>query len=355
VRKSRHFDQKDLAMALSTRSLSVGAKSFIKRIISPKVPSRLARKFAAISARGTADLTDSLRRHYYTRPVWGEVEVDADTLLATEEGRIDFQDHLHGRLDLFRNTVIPWLDDAKALAGANILEIGCGTGSSTVALAEQGANVVAVDIDDASIKVARDRCRAYGVECEIFQANGNQVKQAFLGRHFDFIIFFACLEHMTHDERMVAMRDTWNMLSKGDLWCTIETPNRLWYFDHHTSRMPFFSWLPDELAFKYSRFSAREIFRDSYREFSDAAMLGFLRQGRGVSYHEFEITMKRAEDLDIVSSLPIRLRKQSLFRIWELAWRLTLEHRFESCLIRANPGVNRGFYQPFLDLIIRKD
>jgi hypothetical protein len=67
----------------------------------------------------------------------------------------------------------------------------------------------------------------------------------FSDRHFDYIIFYASLEHMTIEERMSAMRATWGMLSDGDLWCVIETPNRLWYHDGHTSLLPFYMWLPE--------------------------------------------------------------------------------------------------------------
>jgi 2-polyprenyl-3-methyl-5-hydroxy-6-metoxy-1,4-benzoquinol methylase len=340
---------------LTTRSLSTGTKQFIKRALSPKVPSRISRNFTKLSPSGLGALEQSLKANYYTRRVWGDLDLDIDSQLSTPEGRTDLADHLYSRLDSFRNTVIPWLDDAKPLHGASVLEIGCGTGSSTVALAEQGAQVVGVDIDEASLRVARDRCHLHAVDCELIQANGDEVADRFAGRNFDFIIFFACLEHMTHDERITAMRGTWNMLGKGALWCLIETPNRLWYFDHHTSRLPFFSWLPDDLAFEYSQYSPREFFKDSYRECSDETMLSFFRHGRGVSFHEFDIAMKRTEDLDIVSSLPIRQRRRSLLRLWELGWRLTMDRRFEKCLMRARQSVHQGFYQPSLDLIIRKD
>lgn len=90
---------------------------------------------------------------------------------------------------------------------------------------------------------------------------------------------------------MQAMQDTWRALQPGALWCVIETPNRLWFIDDHTSRLPFFNWLPDELAFAYSRFSAREPFRSSYRALSETTFESFLRHGRGVSFHEFALTM----------------------------------------------------------------
>jgi hypothetical protein len=89
---------------------------------------------------------------------------------------------------------------------------------------------------------------------------------------------------MTHAGRPQAMRDTWQALPEGALWCLIETPNRLWYFDDHTWRPPFFNWLPDELACAYPRFSPREPFRSAYRQLLAGKMESFLRHGRGVSF-----------------------------------------------------------------------
>jgi S-adenosylmethionine-dependent methyltransferase len=263
------------------------------------------------------------------------------------------QDHLYRRLDASRNTVIPWLSSAKPLSGSRILEIGCGTGSSTVALAEQGADVTGVDVLESSLVVAKDRCEVYDLGVKFHCANATEVHKLFVGQHFDFIIFFASLDHMTHNERMVAMKNTWDMLSPGSLWCVIETPNRLWYYDGHTSHLPFYLWLPDDLAFLYSRFSPRKGFRDLYREVDDAWKLDFLRRGRGVSFHEFELTMKRAEELDVVSSLPIFLRRQNLLR--RVLWMLTGNRGFESFLMQCGPKIHTGFYQNSLDLIIRKD
>ncbi len=339
---------------LSTRSLSADTKDRIKRLIGPKVPSHLAANFRNLSSQAFGELEKSLTLHYFSRQVWGEKAIDVESLLASDEGRKDMLDHRHGRLDLFRSTVIPWLADAKPLKGARILEIGCGTGSSTVALAEQGADILGIDVDDASLKVAQDRCAIYGLKSKFLNKNADTIATELAGEKFDLIIFFACLEHMTHKERIDAMRGTWGMLSDGDLWCVIETPNRLWYLDHHTSRLPFYQWLPDDLAFDYSRFSPRDLFKDSYRTQSAEAMMSFLRHGRGVSFHEFDIAMGPAEELDVVSSLPIRLRKKSLLRLWDLAWRATFDRRFEKCLISARPDIHPGFYQPFLDLIIRK-
>lgn len=261
--------------------------------------------------------------------------------------------HMEGRLDSSRRLVVPWLDAVKPLKGARVLEIGCGSGSATVALAEQGAQVVAVDIDHPSMRVAQIRSRSYRLETVHFvQANAADVHRLLPGLHFDFVIFYASLEHMTHEERLAAMRHTWQMLSPGDMWVIVDSPNRLWPYDSHTSELPFFMWLPDNLAREYTRFSNRESFRDLHAQADADTQL--LRWGRGVSYHEFDLAMKPIVQLRVASALRFYHRRGSLLR--RLRDLISAESRVESMLARSGPpGVHRGFYRPYLDLIIEKD
>ncbi len=157
---------------------------------------------------------------------------------------------------------------------------------------------------------------------------------------------------MTTDERITSMQMAWNMLRENCFWCVIETPNRLWYHDDHTSLLPFYSWLPNDVAFLYSRHSPRESFSNSYREYNDINLLSFLRRGRGVSYHEFDLALANAGDLDVVSSLPIYLRKRDSDRASQ--WLRSVNHQFESLLMAVGPKIHPGFYQPSLDLILQK-
>src|SRR3954453_1804311 len=77
--------------------------------------------------------------------------------LASEAGRNDLASHLEARLKSNRERVIPWIETFLSLPQTQVLEIGCGTGASTLALAERGANVTAIDILPNSIEVAKDR------------------------------------------------------------------------------------------------------------------------------------------------------------------------------------------------------
>jgi 2-polyprenyl-3-methyl-5-hydroxy-6-metoxy-1,4-benzoquinol methylase len=331
--------------------MRTAVRNVLKTVINPRPPRELARNFRSPAADRLRSLEDALRKTYFARPIWGEEGVSAG-YLDTEIGRTDLADHMQGRLETFRATIIPWLNHARPLRGARILEIGCGTGSSTVALAEQGAVVTAIDLDDPSVEVAKTRLRAYELDADLHIANATETADRFSSSEFDFIIFFAALEHMTHAERMQAMSGTWRMLRPGGLWSVAETPNRLWYFDFHTSWLPFFMWLPDELAFAYSRYSPRQPFSLAFRTASESEMLSFLRHGRGVSFHEFEVTLGPVETLNVISSLEGHLQQRSWRRY--IAQRLRKQTRYKSFIRGLCPKVHNGFFDPALDLIVQK-
>lgn len=324
-------------------------KNVLRPLAGPRVPSELAARFIRLDGTGLARIEAALRRHYFTG---SPASPGAPPYLETDEGREDLRDHLEGRLQNFRRYVIPWLSACRSLAGARVLEVGCGTGCSTVALAEQGAEVVGVDVAEASLEVARERCAACGLAVELVCANASDLANVLAGRQFDLVIFLASLEHMTLEERLAAIRAGWEMLPAGGLWSMIETPNRLWFFDQHTSRLPFFHWLPDDLALLYSRHSSRPSFRERYRTLDAAARLDFARWGRAVSYHELEVAIGPVAELEVVSALALFLREGNPLR--RAAWLCSEGRRYERFLRRHGPPIHRGFFQEILDLVIRK-
>jgi S-adenosylmethionine-dependent methyltransferase len=275
----------------------------------------------------------------------------SDAYIATEEGRDDLDNNLTVRLQRDRTRIIPWLDGLRALRGARVLEIGCGTGSSSVALAEQGAELVAVDIDSSCIEIARVRCRAYGIDDVAFVlADAAALPPAIADRQFDLIIFFASLEHMLLEERLRALERAWAMLAPGGHLCVVDTPNRLWFFDTHSALMNFFHWLPDDLALAYSRFSTRPSVRDQRRDGDPAAMRTFLRNGRGVSYHEFELALgplTGARVSCLEAPFVARVRVQP---IGELSTR----EQYVRVLMAIAPDVPPAFFLESLDLAIVK-
>jgi len=116
--------------------LSPTLQNRIRKAITP-APRLLSSRFRQLDIAGEHALRHSLENRYFKREIYGK-HTSAAKYHASSEVQGDFQQHLFERLDNFRATVIPWLDSVMGLEGKEILEIGCGTRTSTVALAEQG-------------------------------------------------------------------------------------------------------------------------------------------------------------------------------------------------------------------------
>lgn len=300
------------------------------------VPDNLRRNFRPLDAGRLATLEQSIRSNYHQG--WRH-----ESRFSPEAFRQDLHAHLLGRLEIDRKRYIPWLSKTIPLKNARVVEIGCGTGSSTVALAEQGATVTGIDIDLGALRVAEDRCRLYGVQASIIEGNAADLIPEIRKADPDLIIFYACMEHMLHDERLDSLRQCHRLLRDGCHISIVETPNRLWYFDDHTSRTNFFNWLPDRLAYDYAKRIKRDNFSELYSQYSDELLTHFLRRGRGVSFHEIELALDEpAENHHVVSHMPILLKP------------FGTDRKFHDLLRKLNPKINRGYLLPALNIILRK-
>jgi 2-polyprenyl-3-methyl-5-hydroxy-6-metoxy-1,4-benzoquinol methylase len=143
----------------------------------------------------------------------------------SEVGRDDIDEHTVGRLICDRHEYVPWLNDLRRLDGARVFEIGCGTGLSVMALVEQGAEVTGIDVVPESIEVSRARLRCFGLgEPSLHHMNATEIATHFDHASFDFVIFFASLEHMTHHERLTSLRAAWQLLADGGTLASSKRP-----------------------------------------------------------------------------------------------------------------------------------
>lgn len=315
-------------------------KRFAQRVLSP-VPRRLRRNHIRPGRDQLEALRSSLEQNFFAG--WRD-----SGRVSPQVHERELNEHVHEAIELYRAQFIPWLDSACGLAGRRVLEIGCGTAASVVALAEQGARVTGIDIDEPSLCVARERCALYGVEVKLEQLSADSIAK--FGRNaFDLVLFSASLEHMTSAERLAALQGAWQILPPGGFLAVMDTPNRLWYFDQHTSRLPFYHWLPNDLAFRYARFSPRDNFREIYHQETDDSMQHFLRRGRGVSFHEFDLAIKPATRLKVVSSL---VSYRGMLRRWLGS---SAGRRYKAALMSICPGIHEGFFDPSLELVIQRD
>lgn len=313
------------------------------------VSEELKRNYHVLSAEQETTLKQELQKHYFRDPCYYP---EPEAYLSSAVGERDLADHLVNRLNSFRSTVVPWINSVLPLPRSRILEVGCGTGASTLAMAEEGACVLGIDENERALRVADMRCKLCGVDANFARANAARLDDVAKHGEFDAVIFFAVLEHMTWAERCMSLQAAWRILSSGQHLIVIETPNRLWHTDHHTTDAPFFHWLPDQIAFAYSRFTKRETYNEIFRDMTDEALVRFARWGRGVSYHDFVLSFNIPED-----NLPVESYMQSFLksrRRFASLLPTTERERDEKRLQRIAPNVHPGFLCADLYLSLRK-
>ncbi|CAN5172189.1 hypothetical protein BH09MYX1_BH09MYX1_08840 [soil metagenome] len=218
--------------------------------------------------------------------------------LKTEPGVRGREDVVVTRFEDALRFTIPWLSEHVDLANARIVEIGCGSGSSTVALGLHAKSVQGYDIDDGGVRATRARAAAYGLtNVNVFTVTPDALLSAVIEHATDANVFmlYAVLEHLTYPERIETLTTLWNALPPGGLLVVVETPNRLTYVDRHTTELEFFHLLPDELAIALLDRVPRDAFKASMREpvrrGAQAAALSRIRWGLGASYHEFLVSI----------------------------------------------------------------
>ena len=89
------------------------------------------------------------------------------------------------------------IDPARPLAGLRILDLGAGDGIWSVILAEQGANVVSVEISPKSVNLARERMRLHHLSWEAHVWSAYRLRERLPEASFDLVLGQAVLHHLT--------------------------------------------------------------------------------------------------------------------------------------------------------------
>jgi S-adenosylmethionine-dependent methyltransferase len=273
-----------------------------------------------------------------------------------QQFQVELDRHTYQRHDAAITYVVPWVNQAIALEGLSIVEVGCGTGSSTAAFATLAEVVHGYDISSSSIAAAEVRLEAHGLaeRADLVVAPPADLLSTIDARHVsdpvDVVLLYALLEHQTVEERIETLRLAQRIVKPGGAIVVVETPNRLTYFDRHTSQMPFFHMLPLDLQALYADRSPRARFADNIamqrqRPLDAAEMRGVLtRWGQSVSFHDFEVAIGDVSPRILSSGLHPNLMKLRPERPEEEALR--------SFLRSVDLDVHPGFTRYYLDLII---
>ena len=92
---------------------------------------------------------------------------------------------------------IPAFAQFERWKGRRVLEVGCGIGTDTINFARAGARVVAVDLSEESLKLARTRAEVYGLEEAITFVHGDaeHLTDVIDDGGFDLVYSFGVIHH----------------------------------------------------------------------------------------------------------------------------------------------------------------
>jgi SAM-dependent methyltransferase len=86
-----------------------------------------------------------------------------------------------------------------SVAGADVLEIGCGMGTHTQLLAEAGARLTSVDITPRAVEMTQRRCVLHGLSVDVQQADAESLP--FAADSFDLVWTWGVLHHSSSFDR----------------------------------------------------------------------------------------------------------------------------------------------------------
>jgi len=266
--------------------------------------------------------------------------------------------HSFMRYNRSASSIVPWLAANIELTDSVVVEIGCGTGSTTAVLAQCCRSVHGYDIDPGVVGVCLTRLEAMGLENASAVAHEPaRLQEAVMAEHSpesaDVVMLYAVVEHQTWSERAEALENAWTLLRPGGVLAVIEAPNRLTYFDWHTSQIPFFQQLPIELQARYYERSRLDGFVSTMRSAAvdggdEALQEALQRWGQSVSFHDFEVVFGDLSELVLSDgSHPLVERyKPAIERRGEQALRAFLDSEG----IEVPPGFDRAT----IDVLLQK-
>ena len=97
---------------------------------------------------------------------------------------------------------LSWIDDKAGLLGKRVLDVGCGGGILSEAMAARGAEVTGIDLSDRALKVAELHLLESGARVNYLHADAEDLAQQ-QPSSFDVVACLEVLEHVPDAARQV--------------------------------------------------------------------------------------------------------------------------------------------------------
>lgn len=97
---------------------------------------------------------------------------------------------------------LDFIESHAGLAGKTVIDVGCGGGILSEAMAHRGARVTAIDMGEAPLVVARLHQQESGVDVDYRQASAEEMAAAHRGE-FDVVTCMEMLEHVPDPQSVV--------------------------------------------------------------------------------------------------------------------------------------------------------
>lgn len=223
---------------------------------------------------------------------------------------------------------IPQFADFARWKGKRVLEISCGIGADTMSFARAGASVTAVDLSDESLRVARRRAEAFGLQDRItfIRANAEQLSDFVPAETYDLVYSFGVIHHTPHPENVIREIRKY-MGPHSEL--KIMVYNRyswkvLWILLKHGKGA---FWRLDELVAKYSEAQTRCPVTYSYSHVSIKNLLQGFDVKNIMVDHIFPCSIPEYKGHEYKKDVVFPMLSESAFRFLEktAGWHLCAE------------------------------
>lgn len=162
------------------------------------------------------------------------------------------RDHL-GRVALAQRLHLPLIREQREPAGSRVLDLGCGTAGTGVALALAGATVTGVDVSERLLGLAAIRAAEAGVNLALIRGDARHLP--FCDAAFDLCVSDQVIEHVKG--YAILLTEAYRVLRPGGL-LLVSAPHRLAIREGHTALLCA-SWLPHDAAGRYAAWRGRRM------------------------------------------------------------------------------------------------